>query len=179
MSNPNKAKGTAWETEVTEYLNDALGHYRPNWKLDKLRGVERFVNPLDPLNVKRQAQAGAADVGDLWAWPFIIECKDVRSAAVPAWLRQAEAERINAGFAYGAVAHKTRNANVRAGRVHLSIRDFTRLRLVLRNGGLIGEAMASYYGFTVSARGTDTSCWRASTSLDEFANLLEDVRVWM
>lgn len=184
MANPNKTKGTAWESEVTDYLNEQLGHYRENWRADKLRGIARFREPLSPLNVKRQAQAGAADVGDLWAWPFIVECKDVASEAVPAWLRQAEAERINAGFTYGVVVHKRRNANVATARVHLSVRDFTRVRQALKRGVAFHTAewdagdMARIYGFTLTARGIDTSCWRATTSLADFARLLRDMRVW-
>lgn len=106
------------------------------------------------------------------------------SEAVPAWLRQAEAERINAGFTYGVVVHKRRNANVSTARVHLSVREFTRVRLALRGSGLFSEdatsarGMHEFYGLTLTARGIDTSCWRFSCSLEKFAWLLKDMRAW-
>jgi hypothetical protein len=108
----------------------------------------------------------------------------VASEAVPAWLRQAEAERINAGFTYGVVVHKRRNANVSTARVHLSVREFTRVRLALRGSGLFSEdatsarGMHEFYGLTLTARGIDTSCWRFSCSLEKFAWLLKDMRAW-
>lgn len=173
MANPNKAKGTAWETETTDFLNTSLGLYKWDWKTEKLPPARRFVDFLSPLNVKRQAQAGNKDVGDLWAWPFIVECKDCKTEAVPSWLRQANVEAENAGFPYGVAVHKTRRAPASHGKVHMSVGTFTRVRLQL---GLSARELCDLHSFTVTARGTDTSCWRFSTDLGHFARLLENVR---
>lgn len=111
MANPSKARGTAWESKIRDYLN----------------GVLEYSHPTDWRLVKRQAQEGAKDVGDLHAWPFILEAKDVKSPAVPTWLRQAEAEAVNAGFPYGVVIHKTRGKGPALARVHITQETFWRL----------------------------------------------------
>ena len=69
-----------------------------------------LADPFNGMNVRRAAQEGARDVGDVHAVPFILECKDVRSPAVPTWLRQADAEAGHAGFPYGVVVHKRRGS---------------------------------------------------------------------
>ncbi|MFD3573826.1 hypothetical protein [Streptomyces sp. NPDC058644] len=111
MSNPSKARGTRWESAIRAYLNGAL----------------EYSHPTDWRMVKRQAQEGAKDVGDLHAWPFILEAKDVKSPAVPTWLRQAEAEAVNAGFPYGVVIHKVRGKGPALARVHITADTFQRL----------------------------------------------------
>ncbi|ADE43477.1 RusA-like Holliday junction resolvase [Streptomyces phage phiSASD1] len=111
MANPSKARGTRWESAIRDYLNGVLGYSHPtDWRL-----------------VKRQAQEGAKDVGDLHAWPFILEAKDVKSPAVPTWLRQAEAEAVNAGFPYGVVIHKVRGKGPALARVHITQAGIRRL----------------------------------------------------
>lgn len=111
MANPSKARGTAWESKIRDYLNGVLDYSHPtDWRL-----------------VKRQAQEGAKDVGDLHAWPFILEAKDVKSPAVPTWLRQAEAEAVNAGFPYSVVIHKVRGKGAALARVHITADTFSRL----------------------------------------------------
>jgi hypothetical protein len=174
VANPNKDRGTAWESAVRDYLNDALGLYVDGWK-DLPAGVTKFGNPADPLNVKRQAQEGAHDVGDLHAWPFIVECKDVKNPAVPSWLRQGLVEARNAGFPYAVVAHKTRRAAVAVGRVHVDVRTFTRLRLAL---GWSTRSFATQFGFRLSARGLDTSRWYFTATVGDFAALLKYVRLF-
>ncbi|MFJ5707599.1 hypothetical protein [Streptomyces sp. NPDC093105] len=164
MANPNKIRGTAWESAVRDFLNRFLG-------LVDERGT--FVDPFDGMNVRRAAQEGAADVGDVHAVPFILECKDVASPAVPTWLRQAEVEARHAGFPYGVVVHKTRRAPVPAGRVHLTVRTWTRVRLVL---GHTSRTMAELYGCTFTVRGLDTARWYVSLPLRDFASLLADYR---
>lgn len=111
MANPSKARGTRWESQIRDYLN----------------GVLEYSHPTDWRLVKRQAQEGAKDVGDLHAWPFVLEAKDVKSPAVPTWLRQAETEAVNAGFPYGVVIHKTRGKGPALARVHILDRTFQRL----------------------------------------------------
>lgn len=111
MANPSKARGTRWESAIRDYLNGTLGYSHPtDWRL-----------------VKRQAQEGAKDVGDLHAWPFVLEAKDVKSPAVPTWLRQAETEAVNAGFAYGVVIHKVRGKGPALARVHIMDETYRRL----------------------------------------------------
>ncbi|MFM9712593.1 hypothetical protein [Streptomyces galilaeus] len=125
MANPSKARGTAWESAIRDFTNAFLGLYKDDWR--DLPASQRFLNMLDWRNVKRQAQEGAKDVGDLHAWPFILEAKDVKSPAVPTWLRQAEAEAVNAGFPYGVVIHKTRGKGPGMARVHITDETFLRL----------------------------------------------------
>lgn len=173
MANPNKAKGTKWESDVRDDLNVHLGLYVGNWRDKDVRVP--FRDPRSNLNVKRQAQEGAHDVGDLHAWPFIVECKDVVKVAVPTWIRQGLAEAHNAGFPYSVVVHKLRGSNVRNGRVHIDVRTWTRVRLAL---GLSSWQMWMRYGFSMSApmRGIDTSRWYFTTDLVGFRDILRDIR---
>ena len=59
MPNPNKAKGSAFERAVINYLRD-------EW-----RGLEAF----------RPRQEGNEDVGDIHSGSFTIQCKDYASVA--------------------------------------------------------------------------------------------------
>jgi hypothetical protein len=118
VANPSKARGTKWESQIRDYLN----------------GVLEYSHPTDWRLIKRQAQEGAKDVGDLHAWPFVLEAKDVKSPAVPTWLRQADAEAVNAGFPYGVVIHKVRGKGPALARVHIT--DATLTRLVTDSGGI-------------------------------------------
>lgn len=87
MTNPSKAKGTAFETNVVRYLQDAL----------------------DDERIERRALHGAADRGDVYGirahgLEGIAECKDHKryaDADLREWERQTLAERDNAeaGFA--------------------------------------------------------------------------------
>jgi len=113
VANPNKSRGTRFESAVRDYLNRELG-------LTDDDGNLRDV--FSPLNVRRAAQEGARDVGDIHAVPVVIEAKDVKSPAVPSWLRQAEREATNAGFPFGVVCHKVRGRGVAYARVHLTDR---------------------------------------------------------
>jgi hypothetical protein len=171
MANPNKARGTSWESAIVHYLNDELGHYKPDWR--QLPGMQRHVNFLDPLNVRRQVQMGARDIGDVLAWPFIIEAKDVKAAAVPAWLRQARVEAVNAGADYGVVVHKTRHASPALGAVHFDVSTWTRVRLEL---GMTTRDFQELGQFTATVRGRDTSTWRLTTTLGVFAEILRLLR---
>lgn len=108
----NKSKGTRFESAVCAYLNGVLGYSHPtDWRM-----------------VKRVVQTGARDQGDVHAWPLVLECKDVKSPAVPTWLRQAEVEAVNAGFPYSVVCHKVRGKGPALARVHISAETFRRLR---------------------------------------------------
>ncbi|WP_158708843.1 hypothetical protein [Streptomyces sp. NRRL S-920] len=164
VPNPNKAKGTQWESDVRNHLNAALG------LVDE---AGRFLDPFDPCNVRRPAQEGAADVGDVHAVPFVLECKNVRSPAVPTFLRQAEVEARNAGFPYGVAVVKVHRQSVQRGKVHFSVRTWTRVRLTL---ALAAPEFAKRYSFTPSLRGLDTRKWYMTTDLERFRLLLADVR---
>ncbi|MFJ8472150.1 hypothetical protein [Kitasatospora sp. NPDC094011] len=164
MSNPNKAKGTAWESAIRDFLNRRLG---------LVDAAGRFLNPASADNVRRAAQEGARDVGDVHAWPFILEAKDVKSAAVPTWLRQATVEADHAGFPFGVVVHKVRGRPVAEGRVHVPVSTWTAIRGLL--GAPVDDA-AGLYGATYSARGIDTAKWYVTVALADFADLLADMR---
>jgi len=95
VANPNKRRGTRWETEFANFLNRELELLTPDGE---------FLDPTSPLNVRRQAQQGIHGVGDLWVVPFVVECKNTAlppgeacgfSARTTAWtctvLRVAEA----------------------------------------------------------------------------------------
>ncbi|BDM70567.1 hypothetical protein HEK616_40540 [Streptomyces nigrescens] len=88
MSNANKAKGTRYESELRDYLND-LG-----------------------FTVRRVVQMGNKDQGDLHGYPLhIIEAKNVKSIDLPSFVRQADREAINAGEPFGvAFVKKARGA---------------------------------------------------------------------
>lgn len=123
MGNRNKAKGTKWESEVRDYLNRELGQVDDDG---------RFYNPADPHNVKRQAQEGRADVGDVWAVPFVLECKNEKSIRLPAYVRQAETEADNAGLPYGVAVVKQRGRGPAHGHVAMSLATFARLLTQVR-----------------------------------------------
>lgn len=104
--NRSKAKGTAWETACVRWL-------------------EQFI-----AGVRRKVLAGSADEGDLtWGSErVVIECKNVATLAVPKWIREAEAEAINAGAEFGAVLYKVQGkGQVTDGVVAMSPDTFVRL----------------------------------------------------
>jgi alpha-ketoglutarate-dependent taurine dioxygenase len=145
VANPSKARGTRWESTIRDFLNGVLEYSRPtDWRL-----------------IKRQAQEGAKDVGDLHAWPFVLEAKDVKSPAVPTWLRQADTEAVNAGFPYGVVIHKVRGKGPALARVHITDETFRRLPT---------EALVGCPVPAPNARGYHT--W----TLADFAEVLRTVR---
>ncbi|MFB6909171.1 hypothetical protein ACFCWB_33330 [Streptomyces bacillaris] len=164
MANPNKTRGTAWESAVRNWLNLFLGLVDDD-------GI--LLDPFDGMNIRRPAQEGSRDIGDVHAAPFILECKDVKNPAVPSWLRQAQVEAVNAGFPYGVVVHKMRGLGVRSGRVHFDVRTWTRTRTAL---GLSSRDMFMRYGFTATVRGLDSARWYMTTTVERFAALLSDVR---
>jgi hypothetical protein len=164
VANRAKQLGTSWESAVRDYLNERLG------LVDEFG---KFLDVFSALNVRRPAQEGAADVGDVHAVPFILECKNVKNPAVPTFLRQAHVEAFNAGFPFGVAVVKSRGLNVRRGRVHYSVNTWTRVR---RELGMSSRAFADRYAFTVSTRGLDTGKWYFTHEVEDFGLLLSDVR---
>ncbi|MEV7582218.1 hypothetical protein [Streptomyces erythrochromogenes] len=164
MSNPNKAKGTAWESAIRDYLN---------YELDLVNDYGTFFDPMSGENIRRAAQEGSRDVGDIHAAPFVLEAKNTKRPAVPTWIRQAEREAEHAGFPYGLVVRKVRLQHTHMGRVHVSVRTWTRIRLAL---GMSTSAFRELYGWSVSLRGLDTSRWYLTTTVRELADLIRDYR---
>ncbi|WP_405016430.1 hypothetical protein OHV05_04410 [Kitasatospora sp. NBC_00070] len=152
----NQDQGTRWENRVCQYLTAELPP--PASKTER---------------ISRTAQTGSRDRGDLTARPFSLECKDQARHSVPAWLRQADAGSRAAAMPYSAVVVKIRGRRTGLAQVAISIRTFTRLRMLL---GLDTTMAAVGYGFRVSLRGLDTSRWYMVCDLETFAVLLQDVR---
>ncbi len=81
-----RAKGTAWETAVCNYLR-ILG-----WP-----------------HVERRALNGAKDRGDLAGIPgLVVECKSANKVELAGWLDEANCERDNDGADLGVVWFKRR-----------------------------------------------------------------------
>jgi len=102
MSNPQKAKGTRWETAVTRFLRDAgLYAYKPR-------------------------QEGFRDVGDIHVPPFTLQAKDWKDLAGA--LREgtdgARAQRIHAGLPFGAAVIKRARRPVEDAYVVVRLGDF-------------------------------------------------------
>ncbi|MFD4397878.1 hypothetical protein [Kitasatospora sp. NPDC058478] len=133
MANRSKVKGTAWETAVADYLNEQLGQYRPDWK-DGDR-VVRWKDPLDPDNVRRNVQESAADIGDLNVRPFCGENKAEKSYDLASYVRQAEAEAVNAGMPFGVAYVKRPRAKTEDGYAVTSIRTHAAIVKALREAG--------------------------------------------
>ncbi|MEU3285621.1 hypothetical protein [Streptomyces longwoodensis] len=109
-ANPSKQKGTRYEGEIRDFLN--------------ARGFE----------VKRVVQMGRADQGDLHGYPLhIIEAKSVKSFDLPAFVRQADREAVNAGQPFGVVFIKKARASTADGYAVRSIATDVRLINRLRD----------------------------------------------
>lgn len=86
-----KAAGSSFERLVADYMRDRLSPF-----------------------IDRRVKTGARDRGDIAnvqtskGERVVVECKDVATLALPAWLREAETERVNDGAAIGVVVHKRR-----------------------------------------------------------------------
>lgn len=164
MANPNKAKGTAWESAVRDYLNKALGLVDEDG---------RFLDIFSALNVKRAAQEGARDVGDVHAAPFVLECKDVANAAVPKWMAQARVEAAHAGFPYGVVVHKVRRQSVKRGRVHFGMEVVSGVAAEL---GVSATELFTWFFVDRVERGTDSTRWYWTADVESFGLMLAEVR---
>lgn len=113
MTNPSKARGTAWEKSIIDYLR-SLGGYE----------VDRLT-----LN-------GKDDQGDIIVREdgglCLIEAKATSRISLPDWWRQATTERDNYAKARGispdeilpVIVHKRRQASVADGWVTLSLKEF-------------------------------------------------------
>ena len=106
-----RAKGTAWESAIVQYLRDV------GWP-----------------HAERRALHGTNDQGDVaGVISVVIEAKNAARVQLAAWLDEAERERRNADADVGAVWFKRRGkASPGDGFVLLSGRQFARL---LRQAG--------------------------------------------
>lgn len=99
-----KAKGTAFESMVTEYLSRVL----------------------DAPEIERRTVGGTKDRGDIAGVFFrgkrvVLECKNTVRPELPQWLREAEVERVNDGAEYGFVVHKRRGCGAaQAGKTYVT-----------------------------------------------------------
>jgi hypothetical protein len=86
MVNRSKAKGTSAESAVVAALVDA------GW-----------------IHAERRALAGTSDRGDIAGVIGVcIEVKNCGTVTIPAWLREVEVEKRNAGAEVGVCWHKVR-----------------------------------------------------------------------
>lgn len=86
MSNPSKAKGTAWESAIVSFLQAQGWPY-----------------------VERRALAGGKDRGDIAGIPgVVIEAKAVKTIALGTFLDEADAEALNDGADFGVAWIKRR-----------------------------------------------------------------------
>lgn len=114
MSRP-KDIGTRWESACRAYLRKAL----------------------DDERIDRRALHGAHDMGDLMGifahgGEGIAECKahrEVTPGLVEAWRRQTTDERDNADADFGLLVVKVAHAPVGRARVHVTLRDLSRICL--------------------------------------------------
>lgn len=108
MSNPSKAKGTAWETLVVNYLR--LMH-----------------NP----DAHRNVQMGTKDIGDIDGYYLhALEAKAEKSITLSDYIAQANREAVHAGQPFGCAVVKRRMKGVSDGYV---VRDLaTDVRLINR-----------------------------------------------
>lgn len=89
--------------------------------------------------IERRTKNGSKDRGDITGVKTIrggrvvIECKNVKTLALPAWLREAEVERGNDDAVIGVVAHKKNGSMNPADQyVTMTLETFARL---LEGGG--------------------------------------------
>jgi hypothetical protein len=110
----SKAKGTAWESAIVEYLKE--------------NGVP---------HAERRALGGAFDRGDIAGLPgIVIEAKSASRFSPATWVAEAQAERDNDKAAYGFVwAKRVRKGGAGDGYVVMTGADLVKL---LGEAGYIG-----------------------------------------
>jgi len=107
MSAANKAKGSKWESDIENYLNDV------------------------GIKARRLPRAGAKDIGDVAITlnsdkVIVVEAKNVASVTLKEFLRQAEVEADNyeskyKNVCYPVVMVKARQQGVGEGRVIMTL----------------------------------------------------------
>jgi hypothetical protein len=114
MPNPQKAKGTRWESEVVRYLRSV--------------GFDE---------ARREVQRGARDVGDIGGFPlWAIEAKayaSVSHSVLADFVAQANREARHAGKPFGIVVIKRPRHRTADGFVVMDLETWTRLERHLRD----------------------------------------------
>jgi len=107
----SKAKGTSWETEIVNYLNDT---YWPH--------------------AERRTLSGIHDKGDINLHPqVVVEAKNHGTLKLAQWLVEAEKERLNAGASIGVVWAK-RRGKASAGDAYVVMTGEQFIELLKRSG---------------------------------------------
>ena len=87
MANPSKRKGTAWESQVVDYLRE---HGQPY--------------------AERRALTGSADKGDVSGIPGVmVECKAEKAIDLAGYMDEVKFQTANAGAQLGVAVVKRRN----------------------------------------------------------------------
>ena len=89
MTNPAKAKGSAFERLIRDYLNSSI--------------------PCERIPAGRSGSAGG-DLGDLWTPPAAIQCKNRQQLSLGAWLNETLAQQANARKPYHFLVVKRRGS---------------------------------------------------------------------
>lgn len=106
MSTYNKVKGTKFETDLENYLNEAA------------------------VKARRLPRAGSKDIGDVAVlferFALVMEAKNVKKQDMAEWLRQADVESCNYEIKYGIptvplVVTKTRQKGIGEARVTVTL----------------------------------------------------------
>lgn len=118
MANPSKARGTAWESAICEYI--------------------RGIGP-EFSRTERRTLGGANDKGDISVSShLVIEAKAEKSYTLAGYVAEAETERDNAGAWLGvAWLKRVGKTNPGAGYVVMSGEQFGFLLAALRKAKMV------------------------------------------
>ena len=112
VTNPNKAKGTRWESTVRDFLQE-----------------ERCLD-----HARRIAQTGTLDIGDIHMEPFALQAKNQKAFDLSRWVSDAEVQAERAGLTYGVAVVKAPRKPTERGYVVMSLGTFRRLAAELIGG---------------------------------------------
>lgn len=104
MANRNKAKGTAWETAIVNFLREA------------------------GIVASRVVQHGRFDEGDIHVeGDYVIEAKNVQKIDLASFVEQAQSEALNAKRPFFAAVIKRRGKNASQGYVVTTLENWVAL----------------------------------------------------
>ncbi|WP_030962635.1 hypothetical protein [Streptomyces sp. NRRL S-378] len=132
MANPNKAKGTAFESLVVAYLRE---HHNPA--------------------AHRNVQTGAKDIGDIDGYYLhALEAKAEKTITLSDYIAQANREAIHAGQPFGCAVVKRRMKGVGDAYVVRDLATDVRLmnRLKFMEEALQDESFDRWYGIDEELR---------------------------
>lgn len=104
MPHPNAARGKRWELSTRRFLEETFGR-----------------------RVRKPAQEGFLDVGDLHLSPWALQCKDEARHTFSSYVDDAEAQALHAGEGYGGAVVKRRNQGVDRAYFVASLGTFRRV----------------------------------------------------